>query len=98
MDCIIDMHNCYKVLCAQNCHLIQGLLQVETVEASIVVVSGVPLRNDDKHSREMAMVALDFMYELDQFFIPHISHERSLMRIGLHTGISGSLFKVNFQT
>ena len=59
---------------------------METIGDAVLVVSGVPLRNGNDHSCEIALVALGFLTELGQFEIPHIRNERPLMRIGLHTG------------
>ena len=49
-------------------------------------VSGVPMRNDDRHAAEIANMALDLLHETVAFKIKHRPGTRLQLRIGLHTG------------
>ena len=49
-------------------------------------VSGVPVRNDDRHAAEIANMALDLLDETVAFKIKHRPGTRLQLRIGLHTG------------
>ena len=46
-------------------------LQVETINDSYMVASGLPVRNDEKHALEIASMALDLLEESSKFGIPH---------------------------
>ncbi len=75
-DQILSQHDCYKV---------------ETVNDTYMVVSGLPARNQTKHSAEIASLALNMLMMVEQLPIPHMPHERLLARIGVHTGPCNSL-------
>ena len=45
--------------------------QVETINDSYMVASGLPVRNDDKHALEIASMALDLLDASSKFAIPH---------------------------
>ena len=51
-----------------------------------MVVSGLPVRNDDRHSFEIAVMALDIMHVVSATHIPHIPNEFWKIRIGINTG------------
>ncbi|XP_041479370.1 adenylate cyclase, germination specific-like [Lytechinus variegatus] len=60
--------------------------KVETIGDAYMVVSGVPIRNGDRHAFEIASLALDMIQGVQTFRIPHLKSERVLLRIGAHTG------------
>ncbi|XP_030843298.1 uncharacterized protein LOC115924694 [Strongylocentrotus purpuratus] len=60
--------------------------KVETIGDAYMVVSGVPIRNGDRHAFEIASLALDMIEGVQTFRLPHLKSERVLMRIGAHTG------------
>lgn len=60
--------------------------KVETIGDAYMVVSGVPIRNGDRHAFEIASLALDMIKGVQTFRLPHLKSERVLMRIGAHTG------------
>lgn len=70
-DTIIDKHDVYKV---------------ETIGDAYMVVSGVPIRNGNKHAVNIANMALDLLHESKTFKIPNMPNESLKIRIGLHTG------------
>ncbi|CAG2118345.1 unnamed protein product, partial [Medioppia subpectinata] len=50
------------------------------------VVSGLPIRNNDKHAGEVASMALHLLSAIQNFEIKHRSGERLKLRIGIHSG------------
>lgn len=51
-----------------------------------IKVSGLPLRNGDRHAGEIASMALDLLNAVKNRNIPHKPKERLKLRIGIHTG------------
>ncbi len=70
-DAIVDRYDAYKV---------------ETIGDGYMIASGLPNRNGNQHSEQMATLALNVLKELSEFYIPHRPNERLLVRIGIHTG------------
>lgn len=60
--------------------------QVETIGDAYMVVSGVPVRNGDHHTRAIADMALDILSALMYFTVPHMPQQKLKIRIGAHTG------------
>ena len=52
-------------------HCFDSSLQVETINDSYMVASGLPIRNGDKHALEIARMALDLLDGSSKFIIPH---------------------------
>lgn len=53
---------------------------------SVQVVSGLPIRNSDKHAGEIASMALHLLKEICNFTIAHRPGESLKLRIGIHSG------------
>ncbi|GAU96842.1 hypothetical protein RvY_08220 [Ramazzottius varieornatus] len=70
-DATLELFNVYKV---------------ETISDSYMIASGLPERNGDEHSRQIAKVSLELMAESDNFKIRHRPNERLQLKIGFHTG------------
>ncbi|KAF1752790.1 hypothetical protein GCK72_019345 [Caenorhabditis remanei] len=70
-DGIIDQHDVYKV---------------ETIGDGYFVASGVPRRNGNEHTRNIASMSLAFVKALADFRIPHLSGEKINIRVGFHCG------------
>lgn len=51
-----------------------------------MVVSGLPLRNGDRHAGEIASMALHILKQTSQMEIRHRPGERVALRIGIHSG------------
>jgi class 3 adenylate cyclase len=51
-----------------------------------MVASGLPIRNGNEHSREIARMALDMRKAINFFKIKHMPKEILQLRIGVHTG------------
>ena len=60
--------------------------QVETIGDAYMVVSGLPLRNANKHAGEIATMSLALLSCVKNFKIQHLSEKKLLLRIGLHSG------------
>ncbi|GAU95926.1 hypothetical protein RvY_07448 [Ramazzottius varieornatus] len=51
-----------------------------------MVASGLPMRNGNRHSGEVANLSLSLLELVKSFVIPHLPHKKLLLRIGMHTG------------
>ncbi|XP_006814973.1 atrial natriuretic peptide receptor 1-like [Saccoglossus kowalevskii] len=60
--------------------------KVETIGDAYMVVSGLPIRNGNKHAGEIATMALALLSSIQSFRIPHMPNEKLKLRIGIHTG------------
>uniref|UniRef100_A0A0N4Z5T7 Guanylate cyclase n=1 Tax=Parastrongyloides trichosuri TaxID=131310 RepID=A0A0N4Z5T7_PARTI len=70
-DSIIEKYDAYKV---------------ETIGDAYLVVSGIPIRNDNRHGEMIANMALGFMKALPMFKLSFLPDYKLNIRIGLHTG------------
>ncbi|KAI5641792.1 adenylate and guanylate cyclase catalytic domain-containing protein [Phthorimaea operculella] len=60
--------------------------KVETIGDAYMVVSGLPIRNNDRHVGEIASMALDLLNVAKTHRISHRPNETLRLRIGIHTG------------
>ncbi|KAJ2952824.1 hypothetical protein O0L34_g7189 [Tuta absoluta] len=60
--------------------------KVETIGDAYMVVSGLPIRNNDRHVGEIASMALDLLNVAKTHRISHRPDETLRLRIGIHTG------------
>lgn len=51
-----------------------------------MVVSGLPVRNGNRHAKEVARMSLALLENVHKFVIPHRPKEQLRLRIGMHTG------------
>uniref|UniRef100_A0A1I7T6G5 Guanylate cyclase n=1 Tax=Caenorhabditis tropicalis TaxID=1561998 RepID=A0A1I7T6G5_9PELO len=70
-DGIIEEHDVYKV---------------ETIGDGYFVASGVPRRNGNEHTRNIASMALAFVKSMIGFSVPHLPGEKINIRVGFHCG------------
>lgn len=59
---------------------------METIGDSYMVVSGLPMRNGDRHAAEIARMSLALHQAVMSFTIRHKPDEKLKLRIGIHTG------------
>lgn len=60
--------------------------KVETIGDAYMVVSGLPIRNDDNHAGEIASMALELLESIRAFKISHKPNQTLKLRVGVHTG------------
>lgn len=70
-DAISENYDCYKV---------------ETIGDAYMIVSGLPIRNGDKHAGEITSCAMDLISSIGSFKIRHMPEKVMQLRVGLHTG------------
>lgn len=51
-----------------------------------MVVSGLPIRNDNQHAGEIATMSLHLLSEVKHFTIRHRPNDKLMLRIGIHSG------------
>ena len=61
--------------------------KVETIGDAYMVVSGLPIRNGDRHAGEVASMALQLLAAIKSFRVRHRPDVMVKLRIGLHTGM-----------
>lgn len=70
---------------------------METIGDAYMVASGLPIRNGQQHAKEIALMSLHILSEVQGFTIRHKPGYKLKLRIGVHTGEhSHFLLKVNF--
>ena len=77
MDRLIQRYDVYKV---------------ETISSVYMCVSGIPIRNGQRHVTEIARMSLDIINAAKRFHIASMPEVRLSLRIGAHTGQVATLF------
>lgn len=70
-DAIVENYDCYKI---------------ETIGDAYFVVSGLPIRNDNRHAGEIASMSLHMLRAIMSFKIKHRPEDTLKLRIGIHSG------------
>lgn len=74
-----------------NVVLTMSLSKVETIGDAYMVVSGLPVRNGQKHAMEIANMSLSIMKAVLEFKVKHKPDEKLMIRIGINSGKARNL-------
>jgi len=81
VDVLNDLYSCFD-----HCVDSYDAYKVETIGDAYMVVSGLPIRNGNKHAGEIASMSLDLLSLADHFIIRHRPTQKLQLRIGIHSG------------
>ena len=77
-----DLYTCFDAI-VEN----YDVYKIETIGDAYMVVSGLPVRNDNLHAGEIASMSLHLLEQIKSFKIRHRPNDTLKLRIGLHSGM-----------
>lgn len=81
MELLNDLYTCCDSILSHY-----DVYKVETIGDAYMVVSGLPIRNGDRHAGEVASMALHMLRQVRRFEVKHRRGEPLRLRIGIHSG------------
>lgn len=81
VDMLNDLYTCCDSIISNY-----DAYKIETIGDAYMVVSGLPIRNGDKHAGEIASLSLELLSRVSKLEIRHRPGEFLQFRIGIHSG------------